>query len=110
MPTTQIPAHVSASRVFPFDCRTDDVLRHDPWFYCHGLSPERALYRKLLVNELFSPRALAALDEQSRRETRELFSGFQRGECEFVADFAYRLPAGPGRLRRGAKEMPEIQS
>jgi len=54
--------------------------------------PQHTPYRKLLANNLFSPRALARLEEDSRLVSRELFAGFSPGECEFVHDYAYKLP------------------
>ncbi len=54
--------------------------------------PEHAKYRRIFTQGLFSPRALATLEDDSRRHTRLLFDDFPRGHCEFVHDFAYKLP------------------
>ena len=54
--------------------------------------PDHTAYRKILAGKLFSPRALATLEADSRRFAVALFSGFPPGQCEFVGDFAYRLP------------------
>lgn len=54
--------------------------------------PDHTAYRRILANGMFSPRALATLDADTRSFAAELFEGFQPGRCEFVHDFAYRLP------------------
>ena len=54
--------------------------------------PAHTGYRKVLANNLFSPRALKDLEPQSRQFTRALFDGFAPGRCEFVKEFAYKLP------------------
>jgi cytochrome P450 len=58
----------------------------------HFDPPIHTSYRKLMASGLFSPRALAGLEEDTRRFTIALFNGFPPGHCEFVHDFAYRLP------------------
>lgn len=58
----------------------------------HFDPPEHTGYRQILANNLFSPRALASLEEDSRTFARALFDSFEPGRCEFVHDFAYRLP------------------
>ena len=54
--------------------------------------PEHTKYRRIFSQNLFSPRALSSLEDDSRALTLELFEGFEPGRCEFVHDFAYRLP------------------
>lgn len=54
--------------------------------------PAHTGYRKVLANNLFSPRALRTLDSDSRAFALHLFESFQPGACEFVEEFAYRLP------------------
>jgi cytochrome P450 len=54
--------------------------------------PEHTGYRRIFAQGLFSPRALATLEDDARRYTRILFDEFPRGHCEFVYDFAYKLP------------------
>lgn len=54
--------------------------------------PEHGPYRRLLTQNLFSPRALASLEEQTRTHARELFAAFAPGECEFITEFAEKLP------------------
>ena len=54
--------------------------------------PQHTGYRKALANNLFSPRALATLESDTRAFARALFEGFEPGRCEFVHDFAYKLP------------------
>ena len=54
--------------------------------------PDHSGYRQILANNLFSPRALATLEDESRDFARALFDTFQPGRCEFVHDFAYKLP------------------
>ena len=58
----------------------------------HFDPPTHTAFRKLMANGLFSPRALSALEADSRRLARELLEGFEPGRCEFVQAFAYRLP------------------
>jgi len=58
----------------------------------HYDPPDHTAYRKLLANGLFSPRALSTLDADTRSFARALFDGFAPGVCEFVHEFAYRLP------------------
>jgi len=54
--------------------------------------PAHGGYRKLLANGLFSPRALAGLEPETRRFALALYDRFAPGRCEFVEEFAYRLP------------------
>jgi cytochrome P450 len=54
--------------------------------------PDHARYRKLMANGMFSPRALATIEPDTRRFAQALFDTFEPGRCEFVHDFAYRLP------------------
>ena len=54
--------------------------------------PAHTSYRKILANGLFSPRALASLEPDTRRFAGALFDSFAPGRCEFVHEFAYRLP------------------
>jgi len=57
---------------------------HDP--------PMHGLYRSM-VNPLFTPKAMAALEDRIRAYAREYVLAFQtRGECEFMADFAFEFP------------------
>ncbi|MEI8000806.1 MAG: cytochrome P450 [Actinomycetes bacterium] len=54
--------------------------------------PLHTRYR-LLVNKGFTPRMVAALEEQSRVRTREILARVKaRGECDFVVDVAAELP------------------
>jgi len=54
--------------------------------------PEHTGYRKAMADNLFSPRALSTLVEDSRLFARGLYKAFELGRCEFVSEFAYRLP------------------
>jgi len=54
--------------------------------------PAHTAYRKLMANGMFSPRALGELEANTRRFARALFDAFAPGRCEFVQEFAYRLP------------------
>ena len=55
--------------------------------------PEHAPYRRLFAQNLFSPRALASrLEGVTRRRAVELFERMAAGQCEFVDEFAERLP------------------
>ncbi|MDX2277886.1 MAG: cytochrome P450 [Hyphomonadaceae bacterium] len=54
--------------------------------------PEHTTYRNLLMHA-FSPPAVQKLGEKARRLAIELIEGFKdAGECEFIGDFATRLP------------------
>jgi len=54
--------------------------------------PEHAAYRQLL-NPTFGPANIAALKEEARELSIGLIEGFRdRGECEFIGDFAEHLP------------------
>ncbi len=70
----------------------------------HFDPPLHTSYRKLMANGLFSPRALAGLEADTRRFTLALFDGFAPGRCEFVQDFAYRLPIDTFLALMGADE------
>ncbi|SFR90644.1 cytochrome P450 [Sphingomonas jatrophae] len=54
--------------------------------------PEHTAYRKTMANNLFSPRALATLEPDTRAFSQALFDSFVPGACEFVDDYAYKLP------------------
>ena len=54
--------------------------------------PQHTGYRKALANNLFSPRALSTLEADTRTFCLNLFEAFEPGRCEFVHDFAYKLP------------------
>lgn len=59
-------------------------LEYDP--------PEHTMYRQIL-NPLFSPARMKALEEQIRATATELIDAFApRGECEFISEFAHPLP------------------
>lgn len=58
----------------------------------HFDPPKHSGYRKILADNLFSPRALSTLEEDSQHFSRALFDAFPSGYCEFVHDYAYRLP------------------
>lgn len=68
--------------------KIDEPIRLIPNHYD---PPEHTPYRKVMANNLFSPRALKTLLEDTRQYTMALFEGFAPGRCEFVKDFAYRL-------------------
>jgi camphor 5-monooxygenase len=54
--------------------------------------PEHADYRAI-VQPLFSPARIAALETKIRTFTGELIDGIRpRGECEFMSDFALQMP------------------
>jgi cytochrome P450 len=54
--------------------------------------PYHGTWRRAL-NPFFSPGSVAKVDEVARTFARQLLDGFaDRGECEFVADFAAQLP------------------
>lgn len=54
--------------------------------------PQHTAYRRIFAQNLFSPRALRTLERDSRAHTRTLLAGFDAGRCEFVSDFATKLP------------------
>ena len=54
--------------------------------------PEHAKYRKAL-NPLFTPKAVAALDDKIRQYAVDYIEAFrQRGSCEFMGEFAFEFP------------------
>lgn len=57
--------------------------------------PVHGKYRRILTQQMFSPRALKALERDSRRMTLDLVAAVAAaGECEFVEAFARPLPVG----------------
>ena len=53
---------------------------------------QHAMYRTLL-NPLFTPRKMQALDDKVRQSARQFINKFKdRGECEFMSEFAFRFP------------------
>lgn len=54
--------------------------------------PNHAKYRAF-INPLFTPSAMAKLEDRIRGYAVEYIEGFcERGECEFMADFAFEFP------------------
>lgn len=68
-------------------------VKRSVWSIPHHLDPpEHGKYRPIVL-DLFSPRVLAPLNESIRDVARTLIDGFaNRGNCEFVNDFAARMP------------------
>lgn len=59
-------------------------LEYDP--------PEHTAYRQIL-NPLFSPARMQALGQQIRVRATQLIDAFaERGECDFISEFAHPLP------------------
>jgi cytochrome P450 len=55
--------------------------------------PEHGKYRRILSQQMFSPRALGVMGEECRALVRDLIAGFRRaGACEFVSAFATLVP------------------
>jgi len=55
--------------------------------------PEQGKYRKILSQQMFSPRALGLMGDECRQLVRGLIDGFRdRGECEFVSAFCTLVP------------------
>jgi cytochrome P450 len=55
--------------------------------------PEHTAYRDVL-RPMFNPKRMNALEGEIREIVTELIDGFiERGECEFVSEFAHELPA-----------------
>ncbi len=54
--------------------------------------PLHTKYREIFGKRLLSARALSTLEDDSRARTLALFNAFEPGRCEFVEDFAYKLP------------------
>jgi len=54
--------------------------------------PDHTKYRRVFTQNLFSPRALGPLEEDTRLLTRQLLASFAPGRCEFVDEFARKLP------------------
>lgn len=56
--------------------------------------PDHAWYRAIM-NPMFSPKRMAALEDVIEREGSRLIDNFRKkGECEFVDEFAVPLPVG----------------
>lgn len=56
--------------------------------------PDHTRYRALFT-AAFSPKAIMPLGDSARAMTIELIEGFRgNGRCEFMTEFAYRLPIG----------------
>lgn len=54
--------------------------------------PVHSAYR-MMINPLFTPRAIAALDESISCYASDYVAAFRdKGECEFMSDFAFRFP------------------
>jgi cytochrome P450/putative sterol carrier protein len=54
--------------------------------------PQHTAYRTLL-NPLFTPRRLQALEDKVRQSARTFINKFKdNGECEFMSEFAFRFP------------------
>lgn len=54
--------------------------------------PEHAKYRRM-ANPLFTPKAVSSLDSKIRQYAVDYVEAFRgRGECEFMADFAFEFP------------------
>src|SRR5262249_10145295 len=55
--------------------------------------PEHTAYRDVL-RPMFNPKRMNALEPEVRSLVTELIDGFiERGECDYVAEFAHELPA-----------------
>jgi cytochrome P450 len=55
--------------------------------------PEHGKYRKILSQQMFSPRALGIMGDECRQLVRGLIDGFRdRGDCEFVSALAVLVP------------------
>jgi cytochrome P450 len=64
----------------------------DPLLPLEADPPEHNSYRHA-IQPLFSPKRMKALEPEVRRVVTELIDGFiERGECEFVSEFARELP------------------
>lgn len=58
---------------------------------------------RMLLNPLFTPKKMAALDGKMRDYARGYIARFKdRGACEFMGDFAFRFPIEV-RLRRSSR-------
>jgi cytochrome P450 len=65
-----------------------------PLIPLHINPPDHARYRRLL-DPLFAPRRITGLEDRVHRRVTDLIDHvLPRGECDFVTDFALRLPAG----------------
>ncbi|WP_422342734.1 cytochrome P450 [Parasphingorhabdus sp.] len=54
--------------------------------------PEHAKYRAF-VNPIFAPKAMTKLEDRIRNYAAEYIDGFrEKGECEFMAEFAFEFP------------------
>lgn len=70
------------------------------------LDPPRHGPVRRLINPAFMPRAVSVLEDKARRVAIELIEGFaDRGECEFIDEFARILPIS---LFMGMVNVPDI--
>lgn len=71
-----LPAGIKPMRILP--------LEADP--------PDHAVFRSIL-NPFFTPKAVSSRESSIRELTQKLIDDFRpKGQCEFVADFAMKLP------------------
>jgi len=72
---------------------TEDLDRDLPWAIVSSDPPEHTIKRRLAF-EMFKPGRLREREPMVRAYADELIDGFiDRGECEFVSEFAELLPA-----------------
>ena len=66
--------------------------------------PAHTAYRNLIAPR-FAPKAISALTDRVRQLTINLIEGFKhKGECEFIGDFALKMPIG---VFLGLVDLPE---
>jgi cytochrome P450 len=82
-------AHFSSQNFSPFAKLLGETWANLP---AETDPPMHALYRAF-VNPIFTPKAMAKLEDSIRRTAVEYIEVFRRqGECEFMADFAFEFP------------------
>lgn len=81
--------HFSSGAIWPFSKMTGGNWMLIP---AEVDPPLHSRYRQIL-NPLFSPKAIAALDDKVVKCAREYVSAFKdRGHCEFVKEFSFEFP------------------
>lgn len=81
--------HFSNSAAAPFGEMAGGTWRAVPNDYD---PPEHSWYRRVL-NPMFTPREMARLDDRMRAYADRYVGAFRdRGNCEFMQDFAYKFP------------------
>jgi cytochrome P450 len=81
--------HFSSGDIMPFPRLTGGHWKLIP----PEVDPPLHTHYRGILNPLFSPKAIAALDDKVAKYAREYISAFKdRGRCEFIKEFALEFP------------------